>query len=497
MERPRAAEPGTQPDDKMLRVPYREPFGPTIRTALLLGFGLTFGVWLFAGYYFTQRFGDVERRAGTINERYMRAQELLSTVRAQVLLGSVYVRDALLDPDPAATTAYRAQLEQTYQAVDQALAEYVPVVDSVREREHVARLRTVVDEFRRTMLEVIAGDSRQWPADARVLLRTRIVPKREVVIQVSEDVQALNRRAFVQQQRAIAEIYGATQRWLWQSLGLALLASFGIALWATRYAGRLESRIRRQQQEEARTNDELQRLSAKLITAQEEERRSIARELHDEVGQVLSAIKVELAVAQRALEANGGAPQLLQDARSITEGALTTVRDLSHLLHPALLDDLGLPSAVEWYLRGFGARHDIRTELLHDRMDERFAPDIEASAYRIVQEALTNVAKHARATSCRVYLQRLPHTILITVEDDGAGFDPTATGDSGRRPGIGLIGIRERAAQLRGTVRLESAPGKGTRLTVELPARARAAIDDAPSSGAAPLEPEPSQVADA
>jgi signal transduction histidine kinase len=479
-------------------VAQREPFGGlTIKAALLLGFGLTFGVWLFAGYYFTQRFGEVERRAGTINERYMRAQEQLSTVRAQVLLGSVYVRDALLDPDPSTTPAYRAQLENTYRAVDQALERYVPVVDSAGEREHVAHLRTVVDEFRVTMLEVIARDSRHWPADARMLLRTKIVPRREVVIQVSEEAQALNRGAFVQQQRAIAEIYGVTQRRLWESLGIAVLANFGIAVFATRYAGRLESRIRRQQQQEAQTNDELQRLSAKLITAQEEERRSIARELHDEVGQVLTAIKVELALAQRALEANGGAPQLLQDARSITEGALTTVRDLSHLLHPALLDDLGLPAAVAWYLRGFGARHDIRTELLHDRMDERFTPDIEASVYRIVQEALTNVAKHARATSCRVYLQRLPHTMLITVEDNGAGFDAAAGGGVNPRAGIGLIGIRERAAQLRGTVRLESAPGKGTRLTVELPARVRTTVDDPPADGTPRLSTAAPQVADA
>jgi signal transduction histidine kinase len=390
-------------------VPAREPFGRlTIRTALLLGFGLTFGVWLFAGYYFTQRFREVERRAGTINERYMRAQELLSTVRAQVLLGSVYVRDALLDPDRSTIAAYRAQLENAYRTVDQALAQYVPVMDSLEERERVVHLRDAVDEFRVTMLQVIAEDAGRSPAEARMLLRTRIVPKREVVIHVSEDVQALNRGAFVQQQRAAAEIYAVTQRRLWESLGIALAASFGIALFATRYAGRLENRLRRQQQQEAQTNDELQRLSAKLITAQEEERRSIARELHDEVGQVLTAIKVELAVAQRALEANGTAPQVLQDARSITEGALATVRDLSHLLHPALLDDLGLPAAIEWYLRGFGARHDIRTELLHDRMDERFTPEIEASCYRIVQEALTNVAKHARATACRVYLQRLP-----------------------------------------------------------------------------------------
>ena len=153
---------------------------------------------------------------------------------------------------------------------------------------------------------------------------------------------------------------------------------------------------------------------------------------------------------------------------------MTTVRDLSHLLHPAMLDDLGLPAAIEWYLRSFGRRHGIRADVLHERMDERLAPEIETAAYRIVQEALTNVAKHARATVCRVYLQRLPNTVLITIEDNGAGFD-TASEPPGERAGLGLVGIRERASQLRGTVRLESAPGKGTRLTVELPARSRPA----------------------
>ena len=290
------------------------------------------------------------------------------------------------------------------------------------------------------------------------------------MIRVSEEVQALNRSAFVQQQREVAEIYSVSQRRLWESLGVALVASFGVALFAALYAGRLENRLQQQRVLDEQNALELQRLSAQLITAQEEERRSIARELHDEVGQVLTAIKVELAVAERAIEAGGGDARLLADARSITEGALTTVRDLSHLLHPALLDDLGLPAAVEWYLRGFSRRHDIRAEVLQDHMDERLAPGLEASAYRIIQEALTNVAKHARATSCRVYLQRLPTTVLVTIEDDGAGFDEAEVASAGARAGLGLIGIRERAKQLRGTVRLESAPGRGTRLTVELPA---------------------------
>lgn len=457
--------------------------GPTIKAALFIGFGLTFGLWLFAGYSFTRRMGEVQREAAAINARYTHAQELLSTVRAQILLGSVYVRDALLDPTPRAANEYRRRLQDTYRAIDQMLQQYVPVLDSAAERDRVARLRREVEDFRTTMTQVLAGDSSRWPAEARILLRTRIVPKREGVIRVAEEVQALNRAAFVQQQTEVAEIYRVTQRQVWRQLGFALAASVGIGLLATLYAGRLEGRLRRQMAKDEENTRDLQRLSGQLINAQEEERCSIARELHDEIGQVLTAIKVELAVAQRAVDQAGGSAHLLDGARSITDGALHTVRDLSHLLHPALLDDLGLTAAIDWYLRGFSKRHGIRTDLLHDRMDERLLPEIEAAAYRIIQEALTNVAKHARATACRVYLQRLPNTILITIEDDGIGFDLAEIEQAGARRGLGLIGVRERVSQLQGTMRLESAPGKGTRLTVELPARVRASEPEEVASG--------------
>lgn len=473
----------------------REPLErPTIRAALFLGFGLIVGIWLFAGYSSTRRIADVERQAAAINGRYMRAQELLSTVRAQVLLGSVYVRDALLDPDITAAPEYRRRLESSYHIVDDALQQYVPVLDSGMERTQVARLRGEIADFRRTMLEVLDTDPHRWPLDARVLLRTRVVPKRELVIRLSEEAQTLNRGAFVQQQSAVAAVYGVTQRRIWTTLGATLLASLGIAALATLYAGRLEDRVHAQRQKEARDTLDLQHLSSKLITAQEEERRSIARELHDEVGQVLTAIKVELALAEHAIAAAGGPAGTLAGARIIADGALHTVRDLSHLLHPALLDDLGLREAAEWYLRGFGKRHGLRVDLQHDRMDERFSMETEASAFRIIQEGLTNIAKHAKATSCRVYLQRLPHTILITLEDDGIGFDVAEDEQHrGARHGLGLVGIRERATHLRGTMRLESTVGNGTRLTVELPARPRHVavfdLEASPSSGA------PSEVA--
>jgi signal transduction histidine kinase len=313
---------------------------------------------------------------------------------------------------------------------------------------------------------------------AREVLNSKVVPQREVVIRVSDQVQALNRAAFVNQQTDVAELYRSAQRQLWSQLGLALGASLGIALLATIYAGRLEASLREQREREIRHADDLQRLSAKLITAQEEERRGLARELHDELGQVLSAIKMEIAIARRGLESMGGSGHVLEDAESITDTALTTVRDLSHLLHPSLLDDLGLPAVVDWYLRGFGTRCGIAVEMLLDRMDERLQPEIEVTAYRIIQEALTNVAKHSHATTCRVYLQRLQTTMLVTIEDDGTGFDAEAAERPDVQRGLGLLGIRERASLVRGTLRLETAPGKGTRLTVELPAVARAAASD-------------------
>jgi signal transduction histidine kinase len=297
------------------------------------------------------------------------------------------------------------------------------------------------------------------------------MPRRELVIRLSEQAQTLNRGAFIEQQSAMTEVYKTTQRRIWQIFGLSLATSLGIALLATLHAGRLEDQLRRQRAKDVQSTRDLQALSAKLLTAQEEERRSIARELHDEVGQALTAIKVELAVAQRAM--GGSASGALDDVRSIADGVLHTVRDLSHLLHPSLLDDLGLASATEWYLKGFGRRHDVRVDLLHDRMDDRLAHSTETAAFRIIQEALTNVAKHAKATSCRVYLQRLTNTILITIEDDGIGFDPDDTPSASGPRGLGLVGIRERVAQLHGTVRVESASGKGTRITVELPGEHR------------------------
>ena len=440
----------------------------SVRTALAFGFCVTLGLWLYTGYAFTQRIDLVQREASAVAARYTRAQELLSTVRAQVLLSSVRVRDALLTPEPLAIAEKREQVEASYRLVTMALTDYEPVIQTASS-ERIDRLRDEVDQFHRTSLAVLADAAGRAPAAIREILNRNIVPRREAALAISDEIQTLNRRAFIAQQADLAAIHRNAEAESRQQLGLALIVGLGTLLITSLYAGRLESRLRHQMERDALMSQELQEASAKLIAAQEEERRTIARELHDEVGQVLSALKVELDVAQRSLGSDG-AVSPLSEAQAIADVALKTVRNLTQLLHPAALDDLGLVAAIDSSLRGLARRQEIRTELHQRDLPDRLPREVELAAYRIVQEAITNVSKHANATRCDVHLTHLDDRLLIEVEDDGVGFV-----DDIDRPiiarGLGLISVRERASRLGGTFNILSEPGHGTRLIVSLPER--------------------------
>ena len=232
------------------------------------------------------------------------------------------------------------RVRETFDSIDAALSHYVPVVDSREERVRVARLRREIGDSRDTMLAVLADANNRRPDVARRLLQQRIVPRGELMIRASEDLQSLNRGTFLQQQASIAEVYRLTQRQVWNQLGLALVASLGIVLMASLYSARVESQLRLGCARDLQHASELQPLSPQLLTAQEEERRTIVRELHDEVGQVLTAIKVELSLAQANGEAAGVPARATENVRAIADGALQRVRDISHLLHPAMPDDL-------------------------------------------------------------------------------------------------------------------------------------------------------------
>jgi signal transduction histidine kinase len=222
--------------------------------------------------------------------------------------------------------------------------------------------------------------------------------------------------------------------------------------------------------EELQQRDQLRaRLLQKLIRAQEEERRRIARELHDETSQVISTLALSLDTAIATLPENASRERLLE-ARALALRTLDGIHRLSFDLRPSVLDDLGLFRAIEWYAERDLKRRGIAVRCESDEQDGRLAPEIETALFRAVQEAITNIVKHAGAETVLIQCATTPHAVTIEIEDDGRGFDPAGiskTAERGR--GLGLAGIRERMEILGGTALIDSAPGQGTRIVLHVP----------------------------
>ena len=441
----------------------------TLRPVLLVGFAVIFGLWLFSAYELAQRASAAERQSTATTARFTAGEELLFTVRAQVFLSSVYLRDAALDVRPDAASFYRDRLRATRAAVEQALQQYLPDIDSDLEREHWNRLQAELDEYWASLSPVPGGDLPAPAAEAHEFLRRSVIPKRELIVRISDDIRTLNQDALQQQLADVTQLHQALRQRIWWTSGIAVALGAAVALSGAWYAGRLESRIREQHLQERRHTRDLQRLSAELVHAQEDERRTIGRDLHDEIGQALLAIKLDLGALDRSGQVSGAAAHALKEARSTTDHAIQSVRDLSQLLHPAMLDDFGLVVTLEAYVQSFATRTGVRSDVVAERMDARLPSEVEICVSRVVLEALTYVAKHAQATSCRVFLQRLPASVLVTVEDDGKGMESVSIDGPPARAGVGLVGVRERVARLNGTVRVETRAGRGTRLTIVLP----------------------------
>lgn len=219
---------------------------------------------------------------------------------------------------------------------------------------------------------------------------------------------------------------------------------------------------------------DLQKLSAQLISAQEAERKKISQELHDEMGQALTAMSINLAAIEKELPSEL-APTIrgrLAETNSLADRTLEQMRELSLNLRPSMLDDLGLVPTLRWYVKRYAKRLNFEVEFEAIDFEERPTAEVETTLYRVVQEALTNVARHAQANKVRICLERKEANVIASIEDDGQGFDVEAvTGHEALEQGVGLLGIRERVASVGGNFSIQSQPGQGTRLTIEMPWR--------------------------
>lgn len=314
----------------------------------------------------------------------------------------------------------------------------------------------------------------KWPSNqvrhqAAIYLSRDMQPIRNGTAMAIRDTERVLQGALDAASKAQLE---ARRQSFMRLLGMIVFAVFVaifLAMMSLIYSRNLERASNRKLDELRRAGRALEQLSARLMNVQEEERRRLSRELHDGIGGTLTALRIEVSRARTLLT---GAPEgldRLKRAHSLAEEAVHTIRDISVLLRPPQLDDLGLDAAIRWLADEFTKRTAIPCQYSVEAMRENLPDAWKTCVYRIVQETLHNTEKHAMASLVRIRMEETQQFLLVQIEDDGRGFvmDEAATSDS--RTGLGLLGMRERAQMLGGTLTIDSAPGHGTKVSVRLP----------------------------
>jgi signal transduction histidine kinase len=277
-------------------------------------------------------------------------------------------------------------------------------------------------------------------------------------------VADLNGKELNSQNQALAAQFEQLQNRLGRTIAVTLVAGLLLSLVAGFYILRLEQHGRGRYLALARSRQELERLSRRLVDAQEAERRSISRELHDEVGQTLGALLVDVGHLSNLLPAEDKiAQEQIGRIKKAAETAVKSIRDMALLLRPPMLDDLGLIPALEWQARETSRRGEMEVEVHAEELTGDLPDDVKVGIYRLVQEALQNAATHADAKNATVVVKRERNSVVVEIIDDGKGFQPERT------RGMGILGMEERVRQLRGALVLRSTPGKGTTVHAELP----------------------------
>jgi signal transduction histidine kinase len=241
----------------------------------------------------------------------------------------------------------------------------------------------------------------------------------------------------------------------------------------------LEVAVRERTADLDTVNRNLRELSARLMQLQDDERRRIARELHDSVGQTLAALAMNLSLVRGDVERLAGIAVALNDSENLIRDMSTEVRTISHLLHPPLLDEAGLASALRWYVDGFSQRSRIKVDLDMAEDFGRLPSEMETAIFRVVQECLTNIHRHSESPVARIRVRQHREEILVEIEDKGKGIpaEKRAALETTGTPGVGIRGMRERLRQLGGTMEINSS-GNGTIVTVKLPNPDRSGSDN-------------------
>jgi signal transduction histidine kinase len=437
---------------------------------LVLAFGCVILLMIGADVAMIERTKRLNASVSEVNERYHNSARSLERLRSGIHLSSLLLRDYLLDPRAERVAKYRSDmLEMRAQTNDQleSLLNLMPP----REGEKLKEMGEQLDAYWDTVDPVFEWTPQEKQAFSFAFLRHRVIPKRESVMNIASDVEAFNNAALQEQRNRIAEQESDFNAFLRRVAMISLIAGLVVAFLSIFRVSQLESRGERQHARAMQAERQMRQLSQQLVHAQEEERRAISRELHDEIGQMLTGLRMEFrSLAKMHHVSPEEFHSRIEQGKGLLDQALQSVRDIAMGLRPSMLDDLGLEAALQWQVRDFSRRHEIPVNITVKTSLADLPESDKTNLYRIVQEALTNCARHSKAKSIAIVIERENGTLRLMIRDDGIGFQ---LGKNGK--GLGLVGIQERAREMGGSMTIES-NSRGTALTVTMPAERSAAL---------------------
>lgn len=437
------------------------------RSSFVLAVGFSTLVVLIA----TLGFGAIGRAKAIYNEMektqeaYLQAEAFRRDIVTDMYLADVLVRDYLLDPSPQNAPEHRQQLldiRASLQSRLDLLAQRSPGGES----STLTRLQSEVQGYWDSLDPIFEWTVQERAARSWLFLRRMVFPRRQAVVNLAKEMTRVDQDNLKRERDRIKDSQHVFRRFLARMMGFALFLGILVAVATTYRVTALERAQERQRERIQKTENDLRRLSRRLVQAQELERKSLSRELHDQVGQTLTALGIEIANLTNSRQSDPEGFRLrIEEVKSLNAQAIGTIRDLAMGLRPSMLDDLGLEPALEWQGREFSRHTGVPTRVQVNGNLEDLSDAHRTCIYRVVQEALTNCARHASAHNLLVSLQARGDRVIVVIQDDGVGFD-TALRAQG---GLGLLGMQERVEALDGELKIVSAPQKGTTIRVELP----------------------------
>jgi signal transduction histidine kinase len=404
--------------------------------------------------------GSLRASDARLERRFLERSRILEQIRSSIYLSGTVARDFLLAPETGAH-AQLNELNELRIKTEGALHSYAHSLEP-EEATTFASLNAEINAYWKVL-----NSTFQWTPEERSKYRyqffySELIPRRTSMLQIADRVGQLNEQALQRGDQTLAGLFGRLQLGLVLMIAVTLLGGAGLAAYISFLTLGLQTEVRRRLEESVEARAGLRDLSAKLVRVQEEERRALSRELHDEAGQAFSAILME---ADNLLELDGHqdlSPHL-KSIRNLADRGLTEARNMALLLRPSMLDDFGLLPALNWQAKEAAKRTGLRVHVAAGELPNDLPEEHKTCIYRIVQEALNNVSRHAQASMVQVSLQHRVGEIELSVQDDGTGFDAQ------RVRGLGLLGMEERVHHLGGIFGIDSQPGRGTLLKIMLP----------------------------